>query len=91
MEKTWRARFPNTKTAATEIAFEAAWDLEKADWIQAATTESHVKFSGRIDRIDTDGNGHYAMIDYKSSVNNLRYLRRVTRKRFDGWFASRNC
>jgi ATP-dependent helicase/nuclease subunit B len=70
MEKTWREKFPATKTLKTETSFKCSWDQKTFEWIPE--TEGALAFSGRIDRIDGDGEGHYALIDYKSSVNVLR-------------------
>jgi CRISPR/Cas system-associated exonuclease Cas4 (RecB family) len=68
MEAEWRARFPKTKTVAAEQAFKCSWNA--GDWIGGE--EGPVIFSGRIDRVDSNGAGQYALIDYKSSVGNLR-------------------
>ncbi len=53
-ERDWRKRFPQTKTIARELAFEADW--------------GGLKMSGRIDRVDQDSHGRYAVIDYKASA-----------------------
>lgn len=52
-ERSWRERFPKTKTIGREVAFEADW--------------GGLKMSGRIDRVDQDAEGRYAVIDYKAS------------------------
>jgi RecB family exonuclease len=53
-EKVWRERFPETKTIGREIAFEADW--------------GGLKMAGRIDRVDRDSQGRYAVIDYKAGA-----------------------
>jgi RecB family exonuclease len=68
MESGWRAKFPKTKTVAAEQSFKCSW--KDGDW--ASGEEGPVVFTGRIDRIDSNGEGQYALIDYKSSVGNLR-------------------
>lgn len=74
MEAAWRKQFSKTKTVGAEVSFQCDWDSENKKWIpkNADGPSAPVCFSGRIDRIDSDGEGHYALIDYKSSVANLR-------------------
>jgi ATP-dependent helicase/DNAse subunit B len=73
LEKDWRSRFPKLRTVATELPFECAWDMEEKNWVEFTGAPNQIRFSGRIDRIDSDGEGHYSLIDYKSTVNNLRH------------------
>jgi len=68
-EREWRVRFPHTKTVGRELAFECYWDITNS-LFQAAATD--VKISGRLDRVDVDSHGRYALIDYKASKNSLR-------------------
>lgn len=69
-EGEWRKRFPETKTVAREQAFECFWDIA----IGAPTdAKSPVKLSGRIDRLDSDSEGRYALIDYKASSTNTNW------------------
>lgn len=58
MEKHWRSRFPETRTVGREVLFETMW--------------GEVLMSGRLDRVDADEEGRYAVIDYKGSAANLR-------------------
>lgn len=67
-EKDWRKKFPLAKTIAKEHSF--------TGFIQADgslnQTEGLAQIRGRFDRIDADENGNYAVVDYKSSPNDLR-------------------
>jgi ATP-dependent helicase/DNAse subunit B len=69
MEKSWRERFPKTQTVGLETEFQCHWDLERAMPVKETT---EVFFSGRLDRVDQDSQGRYALIDYKASSQNLR-------------------
>jgi ATP-dependent helicase/nuclease subunit B len=68
-EKDWRQRFPQTKTVGRELAFQAYWNMETS---RPQATESDILISGRLDRVDVDGAGRYALIDYKATSNQLR-------------------
>jgi len=68
-EGEWRARFPNTKTVARELKVEGFWDLSAGGPVKSETA---VKFSGRLDRVDSDSQGRYAVIDYKASGGSAR-------------------
>lgn len=57
-EHQWRERFPHTKTIGRELAFDVAW--------------GETRMVGRIDRVDTDSQGRYAVIDYKASSGSVR-------------------
>jgi len=72
MENDWRKKFPKTKTLQAEMKFECGWNSEEKKWVAGNAADFPVGFSGRIDRIDGDNDGHYALIDYKSSVGALR-------------------
>lgn len=66
-EKEWRARFPETKTVAREQSFTCGWrDGEPV------TLDPQIVFTGRIDRVDVDRAGRYALVDYKASAANTR-------------------
>lgn len=63
-EKEWREKFPNTKTVARELSVEGFWDLNAGG---PTKTETPIRYSGRLDRVDQDSKGRYAVIDYKGS------------------------
>lgn len=69
-ELVWREKFPTVQTVATERGFRAYWSDKGRNWTDQ---ETEVKLSGRIDRIDRDSRGRFAVVDYKSSGSNLRY------------------
>lgn len=68
-ERDWRERFPATRTVARELAFECGWDIERGEPTREPTG---IVLAGRMDRVDQDSHGRYALIDYKSSANGLR-------------------
>lgn len=67
-ERSWRERFPATKTVGRETDFKSYWDMEQG---APSSTLSPITLSGRLDRIDVDSQGRYALIDYKASANQL--------------------
>lgn len=69
-ERQWRERFPATQTVGRETAFEASWDLEAGG--PAPAGQAPVVVAGRLDRVDRDSKGRYALIDYKAGSGNLR-------------------
>ena len=72
LEIEYRRRFPKATTVAAETEFSCGWDPVKREWTQEER-EGLVAFSGRIDRVDSDADGRYALIDYKSSIAPLRH------------------
>lgn len=68
LEKEWRAKHPETKTVGREIAVEGFWDLNAAG---PTKDERSIRFRGRLDRVDADSQGRYALIDYKASAREL--------------------
>jgi ATP-dependent helicase/nuclease subunit B len=79
-EKSWRDRFPSTRTFAREVAFKAFWSIQKGAMVEAPIVgEPAVRLSGRIDRVDGNEIGEYVVLDYKTSSANLRGLDYATR------------
>lgn len=72
-EKNWRLRFPKTKLVEREKkwSFEI-WteegSLKSEKTLQKPRLAPSNKFllSGKIDRVDSDGDGHFVVLDYKS-------------------------
>lgn len=67
-EKEWRKEFPNTRTVGRETAFEGHWDLDLG---APKSGPGPIAFSGRLDRVDADAQGRYALIDYKAGSGGL--------------------
>ncbi|MGE0762741.1 MAG: PD-(D/E)XK nuclease family protein [Bdellovibrionales bacterium] len=67
-ELEWMNQHPGTKTVARELPFKAAWSIEKRQVVAGQqTSPGDLTFSGRIDRVDSDGQ-EYVVLDYKSSL-----------------------
>lgn len=69
-ESEWRKKFPQTQTIGSEVKFEAFVDLVKKVISREKSPEG-ILLSGRIDRVDTDGEGNAVVIDYKRSAAGL--------------------
>ncbi len=67
-EKDWRARFPATTTVARELDFSCHWNLQEG---KPQLEKTAIAMLGRVDRIDKDSAGRYALLDYKASANTL--------------------
>ncbi len=65
-EKQWQKDFPKSEILAREKQFNFYLDPKTKNRYREAT-ENCFQVSGQIDRIDGDGQGHLAIIDYKSS------------------------
>lgn len=65
-EREKRRRFPSTQTVGREVEVRGRIDPETG-CLLPASSESGLKFTGRIDRIDRDSKGNLLIYDYKSS------------------------
>lgn len=69
-EKKWRQEFHKTRTLGREVRFEFYLD-PKTEEIHTEARPQTFRISGQIDRIDTNGEGHLVVLDYKSSAGNI--------------------
>lgn len=76
-EKEWRKLFPKTKTVGREKDFVVYYDYASAHFLNEEQVQhvedrkKTIKIIGKIDRIDTDQDNHFIVIDYKSSAASL--------------------
>ncbi|MCB0340691.1 MAG: PD-(D/E)XK nuclease family protein [Bdellovibrionales bacterium] len=68
-EGEYRRQFPQARTVGRELKVNAKWSEDLGQLV--SESGDGIPFRGAIDRVDTDGQGHYAVIDYKSSGNGL--------------------
>ena len=73
-EKTWRENFPNFKIVARELSFD----------VELQST----RLRGKIDRVDMDRSGHYALIDYKRGGLQTHLSGSIDRGEFQLWLYS---
>jgi len=71
MEREMRARFGSARTLSVETEFNCNWDLQTGGPVEAGHS-TPIQLAGRIDRVDVDSAGRYALIDYKASAANVR-------------------
>ncbi|MGE5086309.1 MAG: PD-(D/E)XK nuclease family protein [Bacillota bacterium] len=69
-EKNWRQQYRKTKTLAREKRFEFYLDPQ-SETLSKEPVANAFRISGSIDRIDTDGDGHLVLLDYKSSAGGI--------------------
>lgn len=65
-EQKWREQFPKTQTIGREARFEFYLDPKTQEISKEARADAF-RISGQIDRVDSDGEGHLVLLDYKSS------------------------
>lgn len=71
LEKDTRALFPKTRTIGRELRLKGFIDPETGELSRDPKSSDAIPFKGRIDRVDTDQEGHLAIYDYKSSAASL--------------------
>lgn len=69
-EREHRSRFPESRTVAREVKVQGYLNPATGK-LSANAAQGHLPFAGRIDRIDEDGRGNLAIMDYKSSKGTL--------------------
>lgn len=70
LEKDYRRTHPGVKVSGTEVVVKGF--ISVAPNMMSTTDEKGFPFLGKIDRIDTDERGHYAILDYKTSQGSLK-------------------
>ena len=68
-ESEWRKLYPKTATVGREIKVKCRWNPETKAFVDK--DGEGVLFRGFIDRVDGDGEGHFTVLDYKSSPAGL--------------------
>lgn len=69
-EKRWREEFKKTRTIGREKRFEFYLDPNTEE-IHREAKDNCFRISGQIDRVDSDGDGHLVVVDYKSSSGGI--------------------
>lgn len=72
VEKDWKARFPRLQILQSEAEWKIWFSPEQGSFLTTATPGS-VELRGRVDRLETDGQGHFVVIDYKASRSGLHH------------------
>lgn len=70
-EKRWSQEFPQNKILAREKKFEFYLNPKSGE-LSLEPREHSFRIAGKIDRIDGDGGGKLALVDYKSSGASLK-------------------
>jgi ATP-dependent helicase/nuclease subunit B len=66
-EKSWRLEFPKTKTIGVEHELKVF--LDRNGYFHKESAPDRYPFTAKMDRIDTDQNGNYLIIDYKFKLS----------------------
>lgn len=71
VEKNWQREFPKMRPLGLEKDFQFYFDLKEGR-VQKEASSNSLSFKGKIDRIDGNNEGHYVVIDYKSSAAQVK-------------------
>lgn len=71
IEKNWQKAHPRRQFHAPEAAWKISLD-PKTGKFTPGEIENQIVIGGRIDRLESDGQGHWVVIDYKSSGGSLK-------------------
>lgn len=71
IERNWQKAHPLRKFHAPEAAWSMSLDPKTGTFTRGAV-EGQIVIGGRIDRLETDGQGRWVVIDYKSSGGSLK-------------------
>lgn len=66
-EMSWRRKFPKTVTQFREKDFQGSISIHTGAVETGSGNSSSVEFTGKVDRVDIDSEGHAVLIDYKFS------------------------
>ncbi|MBX3040805.1 MAG: PD-(D/E)XK nuclease family protein, partial [Bdellovibrionaceae bacterium] len=72
VEREWKKNFPALQILKSETEWKIYFELESGEFSLIPSEES-VELKGRIDRLETDGQGRYVVVDYKASKTNLHH------------------
>lgn len=70
VEKNWKANFPALQLLPSEQTWEIYFDPQTGHF-QNEDGEGLLRIAGRVDRLETDGEGRFVVVDYKKSDANL--------------------
>ncbi|MCB0365136.1 MAG: PD-(D/E)XK nuclease family protein [Bdellovibrionaceae bacterium] len=70
-ETAWRANYPKTQTVGRELKVKCRWNPKEKKFV--SEDQEGILFRGFVDRVDVDGDGHFVVLDYKSSPYGLTY------------------
>lgn len=70
VEADWRARYPRLKEISSEVPWKIFFDPQTGSFSHEESTGS-IRISGRIDRLESDGQGRFVVVDYKKSASRL--------------------
>lgn len=71
VEKQWAREYPKMKPVGLEKDFQFFFDLGTGKVTKQAS-ETTISFRGKIDRVDSSVDGHFIVIDYKSSAAQVK-------------------
>lgn len=71
VEKKWKAQFPKLRLLKSEQEWKLVFDPVTGGFSKGEAGEGKVLLTGRLDRLETDGEGRYVVIDYKASSHGL--------------------
>ncbi|HRO66180.1 MAG TPA: PD-(D/E)XK nuclease family protein, partial [Pseudobdellovibrionaceae bacterium] len=72
VEREWKRNYPALQILKSETEWKIYFELESGEF-SLTPSEEAVELRGRIDRLETDGQGRYVVVDYKASKTNLHH------------------
>lgn len=70
IERDWKKSYPALKEVRSEIPWRIFFDPVSGKF-HPEGKEGMVRISGRIDRLESDGDGYFVLVDYKKSVSGI--------------------